>query len=160
MMMAMSTRRSILHDFGDEIGLHTFSQAGTTSIRSYRRANASGNVVVAAREHVTLEHLSRRYFPISDTEGERRLTDCRGLLPPVQQAEMPAPESLLVQLHSAQAVQFDRVLVDAPCSGTGVLGKRSDLRWHRRPSDVAELVQLQVRDHQHVMKPPNTVFAS
>lgn len=38
---------------------------------------------------------------------------------------------------------FDKVLVDAPCSGTGVLAKRADLRWKRQPKDVAELYDLQ-----------------
>ncbi len=28
---------------------------------------------------------------------------------------------------------FDRALVDAPCSGLGVLGRRPDLRWRARP---------------------------
>ena len=38
---------------------------------------------------------------------------------------------------------FDRVLLDAPCSGTGVLAKRADLRWRRTPEDLAELTALQ-----------------
>lgn len=38
---------------------------------------------------------------------------------------------------------FDRVLVDAPCSGLGVLGRRADARWRVSPDDVAELAQLQ-----------------
>lgn len=38
---------------------------------------------------------------------------------------------------------FDRVLLDAPCSGTGVLAKRADLRWNRAPKDLAELAALQ-----------------
>jgi len=38
---------------------------------------------------------------------------------------------------------FDRVLLDAPCSGFGVLSKRADLRWNRQPRDLAELVTLQ-----------------
>lgn len=37
----------------------------------------------------------------------------------------------------------DRVLVDAPCSGLGVLAKRADLRWQRDPSDLADLTTLQ-----------------
>lgn len=40
---------------------------------------------------------------------------------------------------------FDRVLLDAPCSGTGVLAKRADLRWRRQPADLAELEALQDR---------------
>jgi 16S rRNA (cytosine967-C5)-methyltransferase len=35
------------------------------------------------------------------------------------------------------------VLVDAPCSGLGVLAKRADLRWQRDPEDLDELTALQ-----------------
>ncbi|NUO78851.1 16S rRNA (cytosine(967)-C(5))-methyltransferase RsmB [candidate division KSB1 bacterium] len=35
------------------------------------------------------------------------------------------------------------VLVDAPCSGLGVLSRRSDLRWRRRPEDLRALAALQ-----------------
>ncbi|MBB5919333.1 16S rRNA (cytosine967-C5)-methyltransferase [Actinoalloteichus hoggarensis] len=38
---------------------------------------------------------------------------------------------------------FDRVLVDAPCTGLGALRRRPEARWRRRPSDVAELARLQ-----------------
>ena len=38
---------------------------------------------------------------------------------------------------------FDRVLVDAPCSGLGALRRRPESRWRRQPSDVAALVPLQ-----------------
>lgn len=38
---------------------------------------------------------------------------------------------------------FDRVLVDAPCSGLGVLRRRPDARWRVSPRDVDDLVQLQ-----------------
>jgi 16S rRNA (cytosine967-C5)-methyltransferase len=37
----------------------------------------------------------------------------------------------------------DRVLLDAPCSGLGVLAKRADLRWQRSPDDLDELTTLQ-----------------
>ncbi len=40
-------------------------------------------------------------------------------------------------------LQVDRVLLDVPCSGLGVLAKRADLRWHRRLEDLDELVRLQ-----------------
>lgn len=40
---------------------------------------------------------------------------------------------------------FDRVLVDAPCSGLGSLRRRPDARWRIRPADVDELVDLQRR---------------
>ncbi|MGH9056160.1 MAG: transcription antitermination factor NusB, partial [Acidimicrobiales bacterium] len=40
---------------------------------------------------------------------------------------------------------FDRVLVDAPCSGLGVLRRRPDARWRARPADVGRLAALQRR---------------
>ncbi len=43
------------------------------------------------------------------------------------------------------AASFDRVLVDAPCSGLGVLRRRPDARWRIRPEDVDQLAALQVR---------------
>ena len=38
---------------------------------------------------------------------------------------------------------FDRVLVDAPCSGLGALRRRPEARWRKQPSDVVALVPLQ-----------------
>lgn len=38
---------------------------------------------------------------------------------------------------------FDRVLVDAPCSGLGALRRRPEARWRRRPDDLPGLVELQ-----------------
>jgi 16S rRNA (cytosine967-C5)-methyltransferase len=38
---------------------------------------------------------------------------------------------------------FDRVLVDAPCSGLGALRRRPESRWRRQPADLGNLVTLQ-----------------
>ncbi|MFC5288567.1 RsmB/NOP family class I SAM-dependent RNA methyltransferase [Actinokineospora guangxiensis] len=38
---------------------------------------------------------------------------------------------------------FDRVLVDAPCTGLGALRRRPEARWRRLPSDVGDLTKLQ-----------------
>lgn len=43
------------------------------------------------------------------------------------------------------AKPFDRILIDAPCSATGVLRRRPDVRLHRRDSDIAPLVAQQRR---------------
>lgn len=40
---------------------------------------------------------------------------------------------------------FDRILVDAPCSGFGVLRRRPDAKWTRQPGQIADLVGLQLR---------------
>jgi len=41
------------------------------------------------------------------------------------------------------AGKFDRVLVDAPCSGLGTLRRNPDLKWRQSPESVAELVAKQ-----------------
>jgi 16S rRNA (cytosine967-C5)-methyltransferase len=40
---------------------------------------------------------------------------------------------------------FDSILVDVPCSNTGVLGRRPEVRWRLRPNDVRHLVPLQTK---------------
>ncbi|HJU97947.1 MAG TPA: transcription antitermination factor NusB, partial [Jiangellaceae bacterium] len=39
---------------------------------------------------------------------------------------------------------FDRVLLDAPCTGLGALRRRPEARWRRRPADIPALRSLQV----------------
>ncbi|WP_407568133.1 transcription antitermination factor NusB [Arsenicicoccus dermatophilus] len=39
--------------------------------------------------------------------------------------------------------RYDRVLVDAPCTGLGALRRRPDARWRRTPGDLADLATLQ-----------------
>jgi 16S rRNA (cytosine967-C5)-methyltransferase len=38
---------------------------------------------------------------------------------------------------------FDRILLDAPCTGLGALRRRPEARWRKTPRDVAELAPLQ-----------------
>jgi len=52
-------------------------------------------------------------------------------LPGVHNPLQPPPEA------------FDRILVDAPCSNTGVLRRRVDLRWRIQPAEVQRLVATQ-----------------
>ena len=39
---------------------------------------------------------------------------------------------------------FDRILVDAPCSNTGVIRRRVDLRWRIRPEEIERLTRTQI----------------
>lgn len=38
---------------------------------------------------------------------------------------------------------FDRILIDAPCTGLGALRRRPEVRWRRRPEELRQLVELQ-----------------
>jgi 16S rRNA (cytosine967-C5)-methyltransferase len=54
----------------------------------------------------------------------------------------------IVELDAADSLpfsrQFDRILVDAPCSGTGTLARHPEIRWRLRPEQLSEFHQLQV----------------
>jgi 16S rRNA (cytosine967-C5)-methyltransferase len=39
---------------------------------------------------------------------------------------------------------FNGILIDAPCSGTGVIRRHPDIRWNRRPEDIAVLHKTQL----------------
>ena len=60
-----------------------------------------------------------------------------------------ATEGLPVTVHVADGRDsglepgYDRVLVDAPCTGLGALRRRPEARWRRQPNDVSDLVALQ-----------------
>ncbi len=42
-------------------------------------------------------------------------------------------------------MQFDAILLDAPCSASGIVRRHPDVRWLRRPSDIAQLAALQAQ---------------
>jgi 16S rRNA (cytosine967-C5)-methyltransferase len=54
----------------------------------------------------------------------------------------------LVELDAEKALpfgaKFDRILVDAPCSGTGTLARHPEIRWRLRPEQLGELQRLQI----------------
>jgi len=43
-----------------------------------------------------------------------------------------------------QNIKFDRILIDAPCSNTGVMRRRVDLRWRIQPAEISRLQQTQL----------------
>ena len=59
----------------------------------------------------------------------------------------------LVRLHVADAAQpdsyaqgrYQRILLDAPCTASGIVRRHPDIPWLRRPADVAQLATLQAR---------------
>uniref|UniRef100_A0A803LQ83 SAM-dependent MTase RsmB/NOP-type domain-containing protein n=1 Tax=Chenopodium quinoa TaxID=63459 RepID=A0A803LQ83_CHEQI len=65
-------------------------------------------------------------------------------------AKLQSVDSVINCIHAdlrsfadSNKLKFDKVLLDAPCSGLGVLSKRPDLRWNRKLEDMEELKSLQ-----------------
>lgn len=60
-----------------------------------------------------------------------------------------------------QGELFDRILLDVPCSATGVIRRHPDIRWLRKKSDIAPLVALQQQILQQawqLLKPGGTLL--
>ncbi|MBR4462293.1 MAG: hypothetical protein IKS51_06920 [Erysipelotrichaceae bacterium] len=47
------------------------------------------------------------------------------------------------ELKDILDMQFDKILLDAPCSGLGVIGRKPDLKFHIKPESLDELEMLQ-----------------
>jgi 16S rRNA (cytosine967-C5)-methyltransferase len=63
-----------------------------------------------------------------------------------ENAEHYGAENVKIRRADAREERFklaDAVLIDAPCTGTGVLSKRADLRWRRKPEDLDQIVKTQ-----------------
>ena len=86
----------------------------------------AGGVEVAA-----LDHDPRR---IADLE---RALARLGLAPRVLLADARAPDAWW------DGRPFDRILLDAPCSGTGIIRRRPDVKVLRRPGDVEPMADRQ-----------------
>lgn len=71
-----------------------------------------------------------------------RSLGCRGMHLLVLDAEQPLPF----------ARRFDRILVDAPCSGTGTLARNPEIKWRLDAADLMDLQARQVRILRHALE--------
>lgn len=61
----------------------------------------------------------------------------------IRTGDVLAPETWLD--HSGDEAHFDRILVDAPCSATGVIRRHPDIKFLRRPEDIPAFAARQAR---------------
>ncbi len=90
------------------------------------RCAGRNGLVVAADRHSHRLRAMRKQFERLSLEG-------------VQIVELDAAHDLPF------GRQFDRVLVDAPCSGTGTLARHPEIRWRLSPEQLSEFHRLQLR---------------
>jgi 16S rRNA (cytosine967-C5)-methyltransferase len=78
----------------------------------------------------------------------RRLQQVRQMLDRLGLAS-PAVETRVADAVDTDAwwdgQPFDAILLDAPCSATGIIRRQPDIKWHRRASDIPTLVALQAQ---------------
>lgn len=85
---------------------------------------------------LALDMDARRLRRVRETLARLKLEDARVSLIAADAgtpSAWPEPES------------FDAILLDAPCSATGVIRRQPDIKWHRRPEDIPALVAQQAR---------------
>jgi 16S rRNA (cytosine967-C5)-methyltransferase len=111
---------------GDHI-LDTCSAPGTKTAAIAERLNGKGQILALDR-HARRLHLVGRSVRRLEIGGVATL-------------ERDATKSLadLTERNGP----FDRILVDAPCSGLGALRRNPDARWRLRPEDLESLAKVQ-----------------
>ena len=82
---------------------------------------------------VAVEPDSRRYRLLKEN-----------LLRLKQRESVIAVHSNLQRYVAGQPEGFDAILIDAPCSGTGVIRRQPDIRWNRSPEDFVQYQQTQL----------------
>ncbi|QIW15278.1 16S rRNA (cytosine(967)-C(5))-methyltransferase [Pasteurellaceae bacterium RH1A] len=62
-----------------------------------------------------------------------------------QQAQVICGDASRPDQWLEEGLLFDRILLDAPCSATGVIRRHPDIKWLRKEEDIAELAALQAK---------------
>lgn len=62
--------------------------------------------------------------------------------------------------QSFQPASFDRILLDAPCSGLGVIRRKPDLKWAKNPHEIQEIAALQAQllNEVHTLLKPGGIL--
>lgn len=75
-------------------------------------------------------------------------------------------KNVVIDIKDAADDEFpkaDAILIDAPCSGTGVIGKKPDIRWRRSMDEIYDFVILQNKILNHMsqfLKPGGRIIYS
>jgi len=86
-------------------------------------------------ELVAMDIMEDRLDPLRDNVGRMRLTIVR-----IARGDA-ASETDVGALRGSR--RFDRILLDVPCTNTGVFRRRPDARWRFAPSSLAEAARIQ-----------------
>ena len=125
----------------------------------HQQDNASGNNT-AADTYVIADVLNSNGITRSPDFASYSVNDAKDLLATANTSESRGRERVRMRLGltakviAADAAEpstwwqgqlFDRILLDVPCSATGVIRRHPDIRWLRKKADIAPLVEIQQR---------------
>lgn len=68
-----------------------------------------------------------------------------------------------LELDESIMGKVDYCIVDAPCSGLGIIRRRPDIKWNRKEEDIKELRQIQINilnNAKHYVKPGGIIIYS
>ncbi|HUR29705.1 MAG TPA: SAM-dependent methyltransferase, partial [Planctomycetota bacterium] len=124
------------------------SVQGETALRAAEAVQAQGGEslldLCAAPGGKTAVLLASGAHVVACDVGEEKLARLRSTLERLSLSER-AELCVSDGTSNVPAREFDGVLVDAPCTNTGVLAARPEARWRYGPKTKAELVTLQAR---------------
>ena len=63
----------------------------------------------------------------------------------MERLEVDCVRSVAIDALESNSLPFDRILIDVPCSGTGTLSKKPDIKWRRDIFDIRDLNKTQLK---------------
>ena len=114
---------------------------------------------VTCVEPIAATALNRRSVPLAPSPGG----EGRGEGEPHSAFCIPNSALRKDAGEPSSVATFDRILIDAPCSNTGVMRRRVDLRWRIQPEEILRLQETQLsllRQAAPLLKPGGTLVYS
>ena len=143
--LQLQTRRSIAHFPLYKEGFFEFQDAASQLVAPFLRVQLGLKVLDACAGaggktlHLAALMGNRGHIVASDVEGEK-LGELRRR---AWRGGISCIETKLAPDVISHAQRFQRILIDAPCSGTGTLRRQPDLKWRLTPDFLAQIVERQ-----------------
>ena len=139
---AVKDKRAGIQDMGSQLIAETLFATSNSSYSSYSEAHSWLDLCAGpGGKAALLNNLLEVNAPGSEFTANE---------PSEHRAELVArvvPRSKITSIdgrnHQEFGRTFDRILIDAPCSGLGALRRRPEARWRRSLNDLKELLPLQ-----------------
>lgn len=114
----------------NDLILDVCAAPGGKSLHMRELADGKANILAVDKYLLKAENMKKNF----DRLG------IENIVPLHDDVSSPATEALTKKFIE----KFDKVLVDAPCSGLGVLSKKPDIKWKRNSEDILNLQKIQL----------------